>query len=141
MTHKDFEEILNCSECSTALTDKDWSETYSVPLSMTIKEIKSLSKTLLTHEKLLNSNKHEPQVMPKIDELIGRLQVFGYTIRINNHNIGDIHNITIRHYEPIDKKREMFVLQQIDFLQLRLPSEADKLFEVFEKLLKDAEKP
>ncbi len=77
----------------------------------------------------------EPFVMRKIDEYISGLQVFGYTVRINNHNIGDIHNITIEKYEPLNKKKETFVKKHIDYLELRLPSEAQKLFGRFEELL------
>lgn len=101
MTHKDFEEILHCSGCSTALTDNDWSETYSVPLSMTIKEIKSLSKTLKEHKQLLNSNKHEPQVKRILADVENQktiLKIFScqcgetllvgkpHTKVVNNHN-------------------------------------------------------
>ena len=138
MTKEDLEEIFSCSECTTILTDNDWSESYSVPLTMTVKELRDLHKTLPSNDSLPDSNKHELLVMPKIDELISKLQVYGFQIRINNHNIGDFHNIMISKFQHI--RKEIYELVQIDCLQLRLPLEADGLLNTLQAFLEEAEK-
>lgn len=101
MTKEDLELIISCSDASTILTDEGWSETYSVPLTITVKELRDLHSTLSAHEKLLNSNKHEPQVKRILADVENQktiLKIFScqcgetlligkpHTKVVNNHN-------------------------------------------------------
>lgn len=78
----------------------------------------------------------------KIDTLIAKLQVYGYKIRINNHNIGDIHNIYIDRYIPrnIMFLPNAFQLKRINHYTYRLPSEGKYLLKKLTELLEEADK-
>jgi TPP-dependent 2-oxoacid decarboxylase len=64
----------------------------------------------------------------EIDSLISQLQVFGYDIRINNHNLGDYHNIMIWKYVPFIKLfgHTYYRRKYINGDSFRFPSEKDK---------------
>lgn len=78
--------------------------------------------------------------MNRIDKLISKLQIYGYRIIINNHNIGDYHNIYVQRYMPIDIIffNDTYELRDIDYYVLRLPEECDLLEEELETLLINA---
>ena len=78
--------------------------------------------------------------MNKINELISKLQIYGYRIIINNHNIGDYHNIYVQRYMPIDIIffSDTYELRDVDYYVLRLPEECNLLVEELETLLINA---
>lgn len=75
--------------------------------------------------------------MPYIDYLIVMLVLSNIAVRINNHNLGDIHNIIISYYVKGESK--VFKIPktetQRDWYEFRLPQEEDKLIEVLQGYL------
>lgn len=81
----------------------------------------------------------------KIDGYISRLQVYDYVVRINNHNIGDVHNITVFKFVKIPKawykfwqSEDIYIKTMVMSESLRIPSELFKLYAKFEVLLHEA---
>lgn len=74
-----------------------------------------------------------------IDYYIAKLQVYNFSIRINNYNLGDYHNIVIYRYK---RKRlpfigEYYKLEIFWRDTIRLPSDGDKLIKKFKQILYD----
>jgi len=76
--------------------------------------------------------------MVEIDKLISKLQVYNYRIRINNYNIGSIHNIMINQFKHI--KGTQYLLKFVASYELDLPKEIGKLLDVLNDLLIEAER-
>jgi hypothetical protein len=76
------------------------------------------------------------------------LQVYNYRIIINNHNIGDYHNIYIYRFIPNKLSKSLsswfgmesfYKRELIRTLNLRLPSQYNYLLKILKQLLKNAE--
>ena len=72
--------------------------------------------------------------MPYIDYLIVMLGMANIAVRINNHNLGDIHNIIISYYVRGESKIPKTETQRY-WHEFRLPQEEDKLIEVLQGYL------
>ena len=77
--------------------------------------------------------------MPYIDYLIVMLGMANVAVRINNHNLGDIHNIIISYY--VQGESKVFKIPktqtQRDWYEFTLPQEEDRLIEVLQGYLED----
>lgn len=75
--------------------------------------------------------------MDKVDKLIAKLQVHNYRIRINNYNIGTLHNIYAERFIP-NQKEPYFYLSHVGSWVLDLPKEMDGLIDILQGLLNGA---
>ncbi len=81
----------------------------------------------------------------KIDGYISRLQVYDYVVRINNHSLGDFHNITVFKFVKLSKPWYKF-WQSDDIYSktmvmsecMRIPSDLSRLYAKFEVMLHEA---
>lgn len=77
-----------------------------------------------------------------VNYYISSLQVAGYKVIMNNHNIGSVHNIEIYKYEPVKRKwfwfgcpGRIYRLKHVEHYSLMIPEEVERIIGIFENLL------
>ena len=71
-----------------------------------------------------------------LNKLVTHLQVYGYEVHINNHNLCDYHNVSVFKYVPLKKKwwwfginDTIYTKQSVFYTTMRLPSSVNELKE------------